>query len=201
MSKPKNIDEYLTDKEGTAYYDLLVRIRKIILSTAPEIEEKIKWGAPSFEYKGLLAGMLAFKSHAAVWFHKGALLDDPQNLLETSAETTKSMRKYMLRSVDDLNEEGLRDLLKQAIQKNEDGEEVEGLGKASRAHEKCELLDEALALEPEVKKTFDNLSPYKQKEYNEYIHTAKQEATKQKRLAKSLELLREGRGLHDMYRK
>ncbi|MDO1502674.1 YdeI/OmpD-associated family protein [Winogradskyella maritima] len=52
----------------------------------------------------------------------------------------------------------------------------------------------------DLKKAYYTLSPYKQKEYAEYIATAKQEKTKLSRLEKSIPLTLEGKGLNDKYR-
>ena len=61
-------------------------------------------------------------------------------------------------------------------------------------------LNQALE-EPRLKKAFDALSPYKQRDFAEYIATAKQEATKARRLEKILPMILEGIGLNDSYRK
>lgn len=202
MAKPKNVEEYLANLEGHFAQPILTRVREIILDTAPQIEEKIKWGSPSFEYKGLMMSMVAFKNFAAVWFHKGVLFDDPKNLLEASSESTKAMRKYLIPKMEDLDEEGLRGLVKEAIAKNESSVKVPGLGDAKDRIERSEMLD--LALEkPEnakARQTYDSLTDYKKREYAEHIESAKQQATKQRRLKKALELLHQGLGLHDQYR-
>ncbi len=202
MAKPQNVDEYLSGLEGNFAHPILTRVREIILDTAPQVEEKIKWGTPSFEYKGLMASMVAFKNFAAVWFHKGALLDDPRNLLEASSENTKSMRKYIIPSLDDLDEDGLRELVQEALSKNERGEEVAGMRITTDRIERSEMLDQALGMEgnSRAREAYNGLSESKKREYAEYIETAKQQPTKQRRLKKSLDLLEQGLGLHDQYR-
>ncbi len=200
--KPKNVDEYLVKLEGNFAHPILTHVREIVLKTSPQITEDIKWGTPSFEYKGLMMSMVAFKKFAAVWFHKGALLDDPKNLLEATAETTKSMRKYVIAKLEDLDEQGLRDLTLEAIAKNDSGEEVEGMGQSDKKDLRSEMLDQALALDDNAKaaEVYQGLSHYKKREFAEYIEEAKQQATKQRRLEKSLALLEQGMGLHDKYR-
>ncbi len=200
MLKPNNIDEYLTSLEGNFAHPILVKVREIIHATAPNIEETIKWGKPSFEYKGLMMSMMAFKNFAAIWFHKGALFTDTKGLLEASSEETKSMRKYCVAAMADLAEEGLRSLIQEAIEKNETGEQVKDYNKRDGKYDHSELLSKALASNKLAYKTFENLSPSKQREYVEHIESAKQEATKQRRLSKSLALLEQGMGLHDKYR-
>lgn len=202
MPKPKNVDEYLAKLEGNFAHPILSRVRELIHEAAPNIKEEIKWGSPSFEYKGLMMSMVAFKKFAAVWFHKGALLDDPKNLLEASSEDTKSMRKYRISTLEDLDEQGLKGLVKEAVQKNESGEEVKSIGDTTNRIERSEMLEQALAQNENVKaaETYNSLSDYKKREYAEHIESAKQQATKQRRLKKSLDLLEQGLGLHDKYR-
>ena len=201
MAVAKNTDEYLTQLEGTFAHPILSRVREIILDTAPQVEETIKWGAPTFEHKGIMMSMVAFKSFTSVWFHKGALFNDPKNLLEATAETTKSMRKYNVSSIGDLDEEGLRGLVLEAIEKNESGEQVPGFNKRDKKYDSSELLNEALKNNPKAREVFESLPPSHQREYVEHIESAKQEATKQRRVEKSLRMLQEGSGLNDKYRK
>jgi uncharacterized protein YdeI (YjbR/CyaY-like superfamily) len=199
--KPKHIDEYLENLEGTFAYPILTRAREVIQKAAPQLEEHIKWGAPSLEYKGMVITLAAFKTHAAIWFHKGALLRDEKGLLEASSEDTKAMRKYVLKSLDDLDEAGLQGLVVEAVEKNENGEQVQGFNTPSTKYTQSKLLNEALKGEPLAKENFEALTPFKQREYIEHIERAKRTETQQRRLEKALEMLTLGKGLHDKYRK
>lgn len=200
MAKPKNIAEYIARTEGTFAHPILAKVHEIILETAPDIEEAIKWGAPSYEYKGLMMSTVKFKKFAAVWFHKGAFFDDPKNLLEASSDDTKYMRKYILHSIDDLDEEGLKGLIHEAIKYQGSDEELEAPKKQEKEELTSSLLDEALSNDSEAQAKFDEFTDYKKKEFIEYIASAKQDATKQRRLKKSMDLIRKGIGLNDKYR-
>lgn len=200
MAKPKNIDEYIARTEGTFAHPILKKVHEIILETAPQIEENIKWGAPSYEYKGLMISTVKFKKFAAVWFHKGAFFHDPKNLLEASSDDTKFMRKYQLRNMDDLDEEGLKGLVREAIKYQETDEKLEIRDKSEKEELISDLLNKALANDSEANAKFNKFTDYKKKEFIEYIATAKQDATKQRRLKKSMEMIRKGVGLHDKYR-
>lgn len=200
MGKPKNTDEYLARLEGNFAHPILSRVREIIHESIPHLEETIEWGAPSFEYKGIMISMVAFKNFAAVWFHKGALLNDPNGMLEASSEETKSMRKYRIDTIEDLDEEGLRGLVVEAYEKNKKGEQVQGFNKRDTKYDASELLNEALKSHPKAKEAFEKLTPSHQREYVEHIESAKQDTTKQRRLHKALVLLEQGFGLNDKYR-
>lgn len=200
MANTTTVDEYIAKTEGTFAHPILTRIREIVHETVPDSEETIKWGVPSFEYKGLMLSTVVFKKFAAAWFHKGALFDDPKNLLEASSEQTKSMRKYIIPTIEDLDEEGLRGLILEAVKIQESGEQVKGMYTPDQKWQHSELLFEAFEKDPLAKEQFDEFPPYKQKEFIEFIETAKQEATKRRRLEKSMDLIREGIGLNDKYR-
>jgi uncharacterized protein YdhG (YjbR/CyaY superfamily) len=62
----KNIDEYLAGqppKTRTA----LQKLRKIILSVAPEANEVISYAMPAFKYHGMLVGFAGWKNHAGFY--------------------------------------------------------------------------------------------------------------------------------------
>ena len=62
------------------------------------------------------------------------------------------------------------------------------------------LLKDAFKINPKTKEAFGALTPYKQRDYIEYISTAKQEKTKLDRLGKIIPMINAGIGLNDKYR-
>ena len=70
-----------------------------------------------------------------------------------------------------------------------------------KAIEIPEELEKAFGTQTGLKDAFSKLSPGKQKEYCEYIASAKQEATRISRLEKCIPLILNGSGLNDKYRK
>ena len=51
---------------------VLTHLRRTIHAGSRELEEDIKWGMPSFLYKGkIVCGMAGFKAHCALFFWKG----------------------------------------------------------------------------------------------------------------------------------
>ena len=67
------VDAYI-DKSADFAKPILEHFRKLVHETCPDVVETIKWGMPSFEYKGILAGIAAFKNHATFGFWKHSLL-------------------------------------------------------------------------------------------------------------------------------
>src|SRR5690606_5865403 len=61
-------------------------------------------------------------------------------------------------------------------------------------------LQEVLDGDPDLKSSFEAFNPGKQREFADYISSAKQTATKQRRIEKRSDLSRKGVGLHDKYK-
>ena len=67
------VDAYI-EKSAEFAQPILIRLREIVHSLCPGVDETIKWGAPYFDYKGPLCGMVAFKRHCAFVFWKDTLV-------------------------------------------------------------------------------------------------------------------------------
>lgn len=78
------IDTYIEKAQPFAQ-PIIIHLRNLIHKGCPEVQETIKWGHPTFDYKGIFAGIAAFKSHAAFILWKGKLLKDPKNYLQERA--------------------------------------------------------------------------------------------------------------------
>ncbi len=67
------IDAYIAKSVPFAQ-PIMEHCRALIHEACPEVTETIKWGMPSFEYKGILCGFAAFKAHCSFGFWKHAIL-------------------------------------------------------------------------------------------------------------------------------
>lgn len=56
------IDAYI-DKQAEFARPILTHVRELLHEACPNVEETVKWGAPHFDYEGVLLGMAAFKQH------------------------------------------------------------------------------------------------------------------------------------------
>lgn len=75
--KEKIIDDYIHNAADFAK-PILSHIRKLVHKTCPEVEEKMKWSFPHFDYKNQMMGsMAAFKQHAVFGFWKASLMKNP----------------------------------------------------------------------------------------------------------------------------
>lgn len=58
---------------------ILQHLRSIVHAGCPDAEETMKWSMPHFDYKGMLCGMAAFKTHCTFGFWKGQLIFGEDN--------------------------------------------------------------------------------------------------------------------------
>lgn len=198
MEKHARIEAYF-EKENP-FREGLGRLRKIVLKTA--LEEDLKWGAPVYTHNGTnVLGIMAFKAHFGLWFFNGVFLTDPLNTLENAQEgKTKAMRHWKFTRVEDVDARAVSAYVKEAIRLAEQGVQLPSTRKKVSFTLPPEL-EAAFESAPELRASFDSLAPYKQRDFAEHIRTAKQAATKARRLAAILPLIRNGVGLNDKYQK
>lgn len=182
---------------------ILTKIRKAIHKACPEIKESIKWGMPSFDFHGPIAGMASFKAHCAFFFWKAPLLDDPEGYLQKrAAEGGSAMGNFgKITSLSELPpEKVIIGFVKQSMQLNEKGIKVPRK-KAALVKEPEVPVDLSALLKKNkvARQTFDAFPPSHRKEYIEWINEAKTEATRMKRTLATFELLKAGKSLNWKY--
>lgn len=193
-TKNKAVDAYIA-KSADFAKPIMKHLRELIHKACPEVEEKIKWGMPSFEYKGPMVGFAAFKQHATLGFWKAAIMKDKKILLN---QETRSAMGHLGRitSMEDLpGDKTLIRWVREAAELNEKGIKVP---KTKPKHEKKELDAPAFMMkeinrDKKVKETFNSFSPSHKREYIEWITEAKTEETREKRMSKMMEWLGEGK--------
>ncbi len=196
MKRTTSVDDYV---DSSAHWrDELLRLRDILRSTA--LLETIKWGAPCYTHKGKnVVGMVAFKSYVGLWFHQGALLSDEKNVLENAQDgKTKALRQWRMYSAKDIKPMLIKRYVREAIQLVDAGKSI-GPAKKKALRVPVELKL-ALQRNAAATKKFESMTPGKQREYADYISSAKREATRLSRAEKVLPLIKVGAGLHDKYR-
>ncbi len=197
MDKSEKIEAFYNKEHH--FKDAIGLLRSLAKQT--ELEETLKWGAPVYTINNKnVLGIMAFKEHFGLWFFNGVFLKDPKGVLENAQEgKTKAMRHWKFSNIEEIDEKAVIQYLEEAIANQKEGKVLQK--EKSISIKMPVLLKEALESNPEAKKQFQLLTPYKQKEYYEYISTAKQEKTKLTRLEKSMVLILQGIGLNDAYRK
>ena len=183
------VDRYI-EKAAPFARPILERIRAAFHKAHPDVTETMKWSVPHFEYKGVLGNMAAFKEHVAWGFWKGSLMNE-----------TLGERRLKIHSLEELpKDKELLAYVREAIRLNEEGVKVERAPRVERAEaEVPDDLAAALKENAAAKKTFDAFPPSHRREYVAWITEAKQEATRQKRLAQAVEWMAEGKSRNWKY--
>lgn len=179
-------------KEGIA------QLREIALKT--ELVETLKWGSPVYTINNKnVLGILAFKNHFGIWFFNGVFLSDPRGVLENAQEgKTKSMRHWKFKAESDIDEVAVLSYIEEAIANQKKGLEIKPSPKTEIVIPK--LLKDVLLENTRLNAQFNTLTPYKQRDYCEYITEAKQQKTKESRLEKIIPMISKGIGLNDKYK-
>ncbi|SFT38567.1 Uncharacterized conserved protein YdeI, YjbR/CyaY-like superfamily, DUF1801 family [Lishizhenia tianjinensis] len=198
MEKNKTVEGYLAKRTEEQVAQLNV-LRSILQRTV--LEEGVKWGAPVYMLKGKnVVGMAAFKSYVGLWFHNGVYLkDEAQKLINAQEDVTKALRQWRFTSLEEIqeHEDLIHAYILEAIENQKAGKELKPKKTALVIPE---LLQKELNTNAQLNTQYKSLTPYKQKEYAEYISSAKREATQQSRLEKVIPMILEGKGLNDRYR-
>jgi uncharacterized protein YdeI (YjbR/CyaY-like superfamily) len=184
------VDAYI-DKSAEFAKPILLHIRKLVHQACPDTVETIKWGFPHFDHKGMLCAMSAFKQHAAFGFWKQSLLEN--DAFPTEKTAMGSFGK--IRSLDDLPADKVFiGLVQQAAELNEKGIKVAKKKPAAKKELIVpDYLIAALKKDKKARETFESFPYSCKKEYVEWITEAKTDATRDKRLATTLEWLAEGK--------
>lgn len=103
----------------------LARVRKLIHDADPEILEEWKWmGTPIFSHDGIVCTGETYKSIVKMTFAKGASLDDPSGLFNSSLDGNVR-RAIDIHEGEAIDEKALKALIRAAVALN-----VEGKSKA-----------------------------------------------------------------------
>ena len=104
--------------------ETLARIRTVIKQADPEVVEEWKWrGVPVWSHAGIICTGETYKNVVKMTFAKGASLDDPSRLFNSSLEGN-TRRAIDFHQGDDINEEALKALIRAAAALNRSGRSV-----------------------------------------------------------------------------
>lgn len=192
-ARDPRVDAYIA-KSAAFAQPILSRLRDLVHEACPEVEETLKWGAPSFMHAGgILCFMAAFKQHASFGFWKHALVlgeDVPREGMGSLGKLTR---------LDDLPpKKQLLAWIRKAALLNAQGARTPAVRKAGRPNPQPDVPPElaaALAMRKHARAraVFEAFPPGHRREYIEWIAEAKREETRARRLAQALEWMSEGK--------
>ena len=193
--KDPRVDAYIEKAQPFAK-PILKYIRKAVHAGCPDVEETVRWSVPNFDHKGVICGMAAFKAHVRFGFWKSQLLG------LDGASGGEGMAQFgSVKSIDDLPpEKDLIALVRKAAQLNEQGVKAPRMKAAPKPALKMPApFASALKKSKKAQTNFDALSPSHQREYIEWITEAKQDATRERRIATAIEWIAEGKARNWKY--
>ena len=97
--------------------EMLSRLRALIKQADPKVVEEWKWEIPVWSHDGLICTGETYKSVVKMTFAKGASLDDPSGLFNSSLEG-RVRRAIDFREGDKVNEKALKTLIRAAVALN-----------------------------------------------------------------------------------
>ncbi|WP_407194428.1 DUF1801 domain-containing protein [Bradyrhizobium sp. STM 3566] len=98
--------------------EMLARIRGLIKQADPDVVEAWKWrGVPVWEHDGIICTGETYKNVVKLTFAKGAALEDPAGLFNSSLEGNVR-RAIDIREGVEINEKALKTLIRAAVQLN-----------------------------------------------------------------------------------
>jgi len=84
---PSDLIDARIDELGDWRGETLARLRALIHEAVPDVVEEWKWrGVPTWEHDGMMCTGETYKNYVKVTFAKGAALDDPAGLFNSSLE-------------------------------------------------------------------------------------------------------------------
>ena len=189
-NKDPRVDAYI-ERSADFAKPILSHIRKLIHKASPKVSETVKWSMPAFEYKGLVCNLAAFKQHCAFGFWKQSLLEKDA----FPAEKTAMGSFGRITSKKDLPpDDVIIKLVQQAVELNENGVKVDKKKPVVKKEIVVpDYLTAALKKNKAAQKTFEDFPYSCKKEYVDWLTEAKTDATRDKRLATTLEWLAEGK--------
>jgi uncharacterized protein YdeI (YjbR/CyaY-like superfamily) len=199
--KEKAIDTYIA-KSADFAKPILKHIRELVHKACPDVEEKMKWSFPHFDYKGeMMCSMAAFKQHAVFGFWKASLMKDPV-LVENARSEVAMGHLGRLTSLKDLpSDKKMTAWIKEAMTLTDKGIKLTSRAKTTEKKELVvpDYFTKALSKNKKAKQVFEGFSYSNKKDYVEWITGAKTEDTRNSRMETALEWLAEGKVRHWKY--
>lgn len=192
--KDPRVDAYIA-KSAPFARPILETIRATFHRGSPKIEETIRWGMPSFQYKGPVGMMSAFKAHVRFGFWKASLLR--KELRPVAGIANRTLGAQRITKMSELPPARLvQACVREAVRLNEEGVKTPPRRRpdvARRAPAPPAAFRAALRKNPKALAVFRAFSPSKRREYVEWIAEARQAATRETRIETAVAWIAEGR--------
>lgn len=188
------VDEYFS--KAKKWQEELEKLRKILLDC--QLTEELKWGKPCYTFqKHNIVIILPLKEYCALLFFKGALLNDNYSILIIPGQNTQAGRQIRFKNIREIVE--METILKAYIY---EAIEVEKAGLKVQFKQSTEFLlpeefQNKLDENPNLKTTFEALTPGRQRAYILYFSAPKQSKTRESRVEKCIPKILNKKGLNE----
>jgi uncharacterized protein YdeI (YjbR/CyaY-like superfamily) len=187
-------DQYFTNAKQ--WKEEMSLLREILLEC--ELEETIKWSIPCYVFNNKnIVVIQAFKTHCDLGFFNGILLKDEKKILIKVGEHTQAGRQLQFKQPKEIVQlkSVIKSYVKEAIALEKAGVKFE----PAKNSETIELpeLDELFKKDAVLKKSFEALTPGRQRGYLLFFSAAKQSATRVNRIQANAAKIKSGKGMHD----
>lgn len=189
-SSDPRIDAYIA-KSAPFAQPILQYLREVVHAACPQVEESIKWSMPHFGYRGaMMCSMAAFRQHCAFgfWLHDEVV----------GKQNEQAMGQFgRIASIKDLPpKKTLVAYINKAMALSESGVKRERSQSVSKPSPVTPKDLAALLVQRKnaaARRTWEGFTDGKRREYVDWIAEAKTDATRDKRIAITLEWLAEGK--------
>ena len=192
MTANPKVDAYIERSE--MWPEEMTRLRQVLLRC--ELTEDIKWGKPCYSHDGKnIVIMQEMKEFLALLFFKGALLKDPEGVLQEQGPNSRSALRVQFTSVEDVARlaKTVKAFVAEAVDVEAAGLNV---GPAPEVVFVAEL-QHRLDNDKGFRSAFEALTPGRQREYNLHFSDAKQAKTREARVEKYAQKILDGKGVRD----
>jgi uncharacterized protein YdeI (YjbR/CyaY-like superfamily) len=173
----------------------LAMLRGLMQET--RLTEESKWGVPCYTWQGKNVTLLgALKESVSLSFMNGALLNDPEGLLQKAGENSHVDRLLRFTKVSEIEAlaPSIFDFVEQAIAYTEAGLKPPPPAQAAPWPEE---LHHVFAEDEALHQAFLTLTPGRQRGYLLHFNQAKQSTTRRSRILACRTLILKGKGLND----
>lgn len=174
----------------------LLLLRQWLLESG--MQEEVKWSMPCYTTGGKNVLILsAFKEYFSLNFFKGALLEDPKQLLVKAGEHSQAARQLRFRNGTELQnlEKETKAFILQAMELEKAGKNLPKSPAPAIAWP--EELEEALLRDQALNQAFRSLTPGRQRSYLMHFTSAKQASTRKARVDRCIPAIMAGKGFNE----
>ena len=119
MASPSELIDARIAELGDWRGELLARLRALVKEAVPDVAEEWKWrGTPVWSHDGIISTGETYKTVVKMTFAKGASLEDPSGLFNSSLEGN-TRRAIDFHEGEEIDEEALKALVRAAVSLNE----------------------------------------------------------------------------------